>query len=229
MEDEQDPLSGLVIDDGSEYELDDVSEEEEEGEDLHHTDEDQDAGTQEGDDQFGADAEEALLRAQVNTSHFTTPVGMSPAQNELGYGCVRAPSATSIRSTRIGLEFLMYHAGIQGLLRPVFGVLLHVDSFLHYSFVASHGSEGTRRLSTCIDLWGRFLSCCETQSFCEARRILRVSQHEPLLFFMAQDIKRGGPDQPTTSTQMSRLQVSSIFGFWSMPTEDLLFLPSDSN
>ena len=82
MEDEQDPLSGLV-NDGSEYELDDVSEEEEEGEDLHHTDEDQDAGTQEGDDQFGADAEEALLRAQVNTSHFTTPVGMSPAQNEL--------------------------------------------------------------------------------------------------------------------------------------------------
>ena len=33
----------------------------------------------------------------------------------------------------------------------------------------------------------------------------------------------------TTPTQMSRLQVSSIFGFWSMPTEDLLFLPSDSN
>ena len=83
MEDEQDPLSGLVNDDGSEYELDDVSEEEEEGEDLHHTDEDQDAGTQEGDDQFGADAEEALLRAQVNTTHFATPVGMSPAQNEL--------------------------------------------------------------------------------------------------------------------------------------------------
>ena len=118
---------------------------------------------------------------------------------QTGYGCVRAPSATSIRSTRIGLEFLMYHAGIQGLLRPVFGVLLHVDSFLHYSFVASHGSEGTRRLSTCIDLWGRFLSCCETQSFCEARRILRVSQHEPLLLFMAQDIKRGGPDQPNNA------------------------------
>ena len=82
MENEQDPLSGLV-NDGSEYELGDLSEEEEEGEDLHRTDEDQDAGTQEGDDQFGADAEEALLRAQVNTSHFTTPVGMSPAQNEL--------------------------------------------------------------------------------------------------------------------------------------------------
>ena len=90
MEDEQDPLSGLVNDDGSEYELDDVSEEEEEGEDLHHTDEDQDAGTQEGDDQFGADAEEALLRAQVNTTHFATPVGMSPAQNELGYGLTTA-------------------------------------------------------------------------------------------------------------------------------------------
>lgn len=86
---------------------------------------------------------------------------------QTGYGCVRALPATSIRSTRIGLEFLMYHAGIQGLLRPVFGVLLHVDSFLHYSFVASHGSEGTRRLSTCIDLWGRFLSCCERSCFAE--------------------------------------------------------------
>ena len=34
---------------------------------------------------------------------------------QTGFGCVlvRAPSATSIRSTRIGLEFLMYHAGIQ--------------------------------------------------------------------------------------------------------------------
>ena len=119
MENEQGLLSGLV----SEYDLGDLSEEEEEGEDLHRTDEDQDAGTQEGDDQFGADAEEALLRAQVTTSHFTTPLGRTPAQNELGYGCVRAPSATSIRSTRIGLEFLMYHAGIQGLLRPVFSDL----------------------------------------------------------------------------------------------------------
>ena len=81
MENEQGLLSGLV----SEYDLGDLSEEEEEGEDLHRTDEDQDAGTQEGDDQFGADAEEALLRAQVTTSHFTTPLGRTPAQNELGF------------------------------------------------------------------------------------------------------------------------------------------------
>ena len=79
MENEQGLLSGLV----SEYDLGDLSEEEEEGEDLHRTDEDQDAGTQEGDDQFGADAEEALLRAQVTTSQFTTPLGRTPAQNEL--------------------------------------------------------------------------------------------------------------------------------------------------
>ena len=82
MENEQGLLSGLV----SEYDLGDLSEEEEEGEDLHRTDEDQDAGTQEGDDRFGADAEEALLRAQVTTSQFATPVGTvgtSPALNEL--------------------------------------------------------------------------------------------------------------------------------------------------
>ena len=84
MENEQGLLSGLV----SEYDLGDLSEEEEEGEDLHRTDEDQDAGTQEGDDQFGADAEEALLRAQVTTSQFTTPLGRTPAQNEL-YVCIR--------------------------------------------------------------------------------------------------------------------------------------------
>ena len=77
-EQQQDLLSGLV-DDGGEYELGDLSEEEEEEEDLHLPDEDQDAGTQEGDDQFGADAEEALLRAQVTTSQFATPVGTSPA------------------------------------------------------------------------------------------------------------------------------------------------------
>ena len=103
------------------------------------------------------DAEEAKLSPDV------PPISISQTR----YGCVHAPSATSIRSTRIGLEFLMYHAGIQGLLRPVFGVLLHVDYFLHYSFVASHGSEGTRCLSTCIDLWGRFLSCCERSCFAE--------------------------------------------------------------
>ena len=80
MENEQqDLLSGLVDDGSSEYELGDLSEEEEEEEDLHLPDEDQDAGTQEGDDQFGADAEAALLRAQVTTTQFNTPVGESPA------------------------------------------------------------------------------------------------------------------------------------------------------
>ena len=74
--DEQDLLRGLM--DGGE-ELENLSEEEEEEEDLHLPAEDQDAGAQEGDDQFGADAEEAPLRAQ-----FATPTtGVSPALNEL--------------------------------------------------------------------------------------------------------------------------------------------------
>ena len=81
MENEQQDLLSGLVDDGSEYELGDLSEEEEEEEDLHLPAEDQDAGAQEGDDQFGADAEEAPLRAQVSTSQFTTPISASPAQN----------------------------------------------------------------------------------------------------------------------------------------------------
>ena len=68
--DEQDLFRGLM--DGGDYELENLSEEEEEEEDLHLPAEDQDAGAQEGDDQFGADAEEAPLRAQVSTSQFAT-------------------------------------------------------------------------------------------------------------------------------------------------------------
>ena len=78
MENEQDLLSGFV-EDGIEYELGDLSEEEEEEEDLYLPDEDQDAGTQEGNDERGADAEGALYRAQVTETQFTTPVGESPA------------------------------------------------------------------------------------------------------------------------------------------------------
>ena len=96
MENEQGLLSGLV----SEYDLGDLSEEEEEGEDLHRTDEDQDAGTQEGDDQFGADAEEALLRAQVTTSHFTTPSRLtSPQAHALPSRTRRAQAGRSREKT----------------------------------------------------------------------------------------------------------------------------------
>ena len=71
MENDEQALLHGFMEEGGDYELGDVSEEEEDEEDVHLPAENQDAGTQEGDlDQSGVDAEEALPRA--HTKHFST-------------------------------------------------------------------------------------------------------------------------------------------------------------
>ena len=73
MENDEQALLHGFMEEGGDYELGDVSEEEEDEEDVHLPAENQDAGTQEGDlDQSGVDAEEALPRA--HTEQFSTPV-----------------------------------------------------------------------------------------------------------------------------------------------------------
>ena len=73
MENDEQALLHEFMEEGGDYELGDVSEEEEDEEDVHLPAENQDAGTQEGDlDQSGVDAEEALPR--THTEQFSTPV-----------------------------------------------------------------------------------------------------------------------------------------------------------
>ena len=81
MENDEQALLHGFMEEGGDYELGDVSEEEEDEEDVHLPAENQDAGTQEGDlDQSGVDAEEALPRA--HTKQFSTPVTESFAVSQ---------------------------------------------------------------------------------------------------------------------------------------------------
>ena len=81
MENDEQALLHGFMEEGGDYELGDVSEEEEDEEDVHLPAENQDAGTQEGDlDQSGVDAEEALPRA--HTEQFSTPVTESFAVSQ---------------------------------------------------------------------------------------------------------------------------------------------------